>query len=42
MIHKPMKRKFPREVKKYYRWLRLYLKRVRDIEREIGGELQAC
>ena len=29
-------------VKKYCRWFRRYMKRVRAIEREIGGELQAC
>ncbi len=28
--------------KKYYHGLRLYIKRVRIIEREIGGELYAC
>ncbi len=34
--------KFGKGLKKYYRWLRLYIKRVRVAEQEIGGELQAC
>lgn len=29
-------------VKRYYRLGRAYLRRVRIIEREIGGELHAC
>ena len=30
------------QIRKYHRWLRIYLKRVRATEVEIGGELQAC
>jgi len=29
-------------VRKYYRWMRLYLRRVRAIEQELGGMLEAC
>jgi hypothetical protein len=29
-------------LRKYYRGIRLYMKRVIDTEREIGGELHAC
>ncbi len=29
-------------VKKYYRWFKLYKERVRLTEIEIDGELQAC
>ncbi len=29
-------------IKKYYQWFKLYKKRVRLTEAEIGGELQAC
>ena len=27
---------------KYYRWFRSYVKRIRQVERELGGELTAC
>jgi hypothetical protein len=37
-----LKRHVRWSMRKYYRWLRLYMKKVRMTEREIGGELQAC
>ena len=30
------------KVKLYHRWLRLYMRRIRQVEREIGGALDAC
>ncbi len=30
------------QVKKCYRWMKLYLIRVRQIEKEIGGEIVPC
>lgn len=30
------------QVKKYYRFMRLYLLRVRQVEKEIGGEIVPC
>lgn len=46
-IMRRKKTKINRVVEKYYRWLRrswyfAYLKPVRQIEEEIGGELHAC
>jgi hypothetical protein len=29
-------------LKKYYRWTRAYLRRVRSAEKEIGGALEPC
>lgn len=29
-------------VKKYCRWYRLYRRRVKAVEREIGGEIMPC
>ncbi len=43
MSYRAAKReKLGRRFKKYCRWLRLYTKRVRIVEREIGGELAPC
>ena len=30
------------KARKYCRWIRSYMKRVRDIERELGGRLEVC
>ncbi len=42
MNKKSLKRKCLWNIRKYQRWLRIYMKRVRLTEAEIGGELQAC
>ncbi len=39
-IFKP--KKLSRQLRKYYRWMRLYLIRVRQTEEELGSELQPC
>jgi hypothetical protein len=30
------------KLRKYSRWVRLYMKRVRSVEREMGGPIESC
>ena len=30
------------QLKKYYRWAKVYLRNVKNTERELGGELRPC
>ncbi len=39
---KKHKKLFSHRVRKYCRWLRLYLIRVKTTENQIGGELNPC
>lgn len=41
-MKKRAKRSFGYQLKKYCRWLRVYMRRVKALEHELGGELHAC